>query len=355
MIDVVFSFDTTGSMYSCIGEVRRKVTETVNALFDVLPDLKVSIIGHGDYVDGKNLINILNLTDEKKKIIDFIKKVPNTYGGCAPEAYEVVLQRCKSLEWRKNARKIIVLIGDDVPHPVGFKYDGKSYDIDWRFELRALIGAGISVYPIQALGRRHATHFWQEVADTCNTPKLDLPQFSDIIGFLAAICTHQQGDMSKAAEFERIVAQLKIKYNNVLDEAIAKLTGKAPKKRKLSEHNLFAVHPSRFQILDVDSDIPIKNFVEENGLRFKIGRGFYEFTKRVTIQDYKEVVIRDKVTDEMFSGDKAREILGIPVGTTAKVSPGIMDKYIGFVQSTSANRKLLGGTRFLYELEDYER
>lgn len=35
-----------------------------------------------------------------------------------------------------------------------------------------------------------------------------------------------------------------------------------------------------------------------------------------------------------------------------KVKPGAMDNYVGFVQSTSNNRKLLAGTKFLYEVED---
>ena len=47
--------------------------------------------------------------------------------------------------------------------------------------------------------------------------------------------------------------------------------------------DLRAVPPGRFQFLDVDKDIPIKNFVTENGLRFKAGRGFYEWREgRIT-------------------------------------------------------------------------
>lgn len=30
-------------------------------------------------------------------------------------------------------------------------------------------------------------------------------------------------------------------------------------------------------------------------------------------------------------------------------------QYVVFVQSTSANRKLVGGSKFLYEVEDWER
>lgn len=80
---------------------------------------------------------------------------------------------------------------------------------------------------------------------------------------------------------------------------------------------------------------------------------FYEFTKRETIQDKKEIVIRNKVTGDMFTGSAARKLLNIPLGMgKSKISPKHGDKYDVFVQSTSYNRKLVGGTRFLYETTD---
>jgi hypothetical protein len=63
---------------------------------------------------------------------------------------------------------------------------------------------------------------------------------------------------------------------------------------------LRAVKPGRFQILEVDSDISIKAFVLENGLAFKTGRGFYEFTKTETIQGKKEIVLMERSTGDLF-------------------------------------------------------
>jgi hypothetical protein len=47
--DVVFSFDTTGSMSQCIGEVRRKVKQVISRLFQEIPGIKIGIVAHGDY------------------------------------------------------------------------------------------------------------------------------------------------------------------------------------------------------------------------------------------------------------------------------------------------------------------
>ena len=60
--------------------------------------------------------------------------------------------------------------------------------------------------------------------------------------------------------------------------------------------DLTPVDPGRFQVLDIDERQDIKTFVQKNGLLFKAGRGFYEFTKAEKISDKKEVVLVDKVT-----------------------------------------------------------
>ncbi|MEI5604674.1 VWA domain-containing protein, partial [Streptomyces brasiliscabiei] len=76
----------------------------------------------------------------------------------------------------------------------------------------------------------------------------------------------------------------------------------------------------------------------------KTGRGFYEFTKTETIQGKKEVILMDRKTGDMFTGQKAREMLGLPEGASIRIKPTSLEKYVVFVQSTSANRKLMGGT-----------
>jgi hypothetical protein len=119
------------------------------------------------------------------------------------------------------------------------------------------------------------------------------------------------------------------------------------------EADLRAVPPGRFQVLNVDVDISIKAFVLENGLTFKVGRGFYEFTKTETIQGHKEIILMDRKTGDLFAGEAARDLLGLPMGTTVRIKPSNLEKYVVFVQSTSANRKLIGGTCFLYEVEDW--
>ena len=73
---------------------------------------------------------------------------------------------------------------------------------------------------------------------------------------------------------------------------------------------LVPIDPSRFQVLHVQSRCSIKQFVLENALIFKTGRGFYEFTKPEVVSHKKEVVLVDRATGDMFTGREAAEMIG---------------------------------------------
>jgi hypothetical protein len=111
---------------------------------------------------------------------------------------------------------------------------------------------------------------------------------------------------------------------------------------------------AKYQVLDVDEDTSIKNFVESKGLRFKTGKGYYEFTKTESIGPNKDVVLMKRDTGELYEGKEARKIIGLS-DENKKYKPSEFRDYRVFIQSTSYNRKLISGTGFLYEAEDFGR
>jgi len=376
-IDVVFSFDTTGSMYPCLTQVRRSVKETCKRLFKQIPNLHIGIITHGDYCDGSKVLTMLDLTDDSAQITDFVKTAPATGGGDAPECYELVLHKARSLKWRAGKSKVLVLMGDDIPH--GPSYPQNKLKLDWRNELQLLLEAGINVYSVQCLARGHATKFYKEVAKTTGGFHLELHQFNVITELIMAVC-YKQDSTDAFVSFEKEVEE-KGKMSDVLGACFDKMAGRTVRavrsttsswssssstrealksitaSGKVDVKKLKPVHPSRFQVLDVDSNCAIKGFVQDNGLAFKQGRGFYEFTKTVTVQPYKEVVLVQAETGAMFSGAAARTMLGLPdekSGGNVRLHPGHLPGFTAFIQSTSVNRKLLAGTKFLYEVEDWD-
>lgn len=356
-IDLLFSFDTTGSMYPCLTQVRRNVSETIKRLFKDIPHLRVGIIAHGDYCDGARAITKFDFSEDLKAICRFVETVQATSGGDMPECYELVLHEARSLSWSAGKNKALVLIGDDVPHPPSYRENVKK--LDWKNELKLLVEAGIHVHAVQALARAHATKFYETVADITGGCHLELHQFAHVTDLLMAICYKQAGP-EQLQNYEQEVSK-QGRMNRSMHQIFSTLLGRKTTKSDspFGKADLEAVHPSRFQVLKVDADCAIADYVRNEGLAFKIGRGFYEFTKSVEVQDHKEVILQDKRTGDMFSGKKARELLRLPKTGTARIKPDVarevLAKYTAFIQSTSNNRKLIGDTRFLYEVDDWDR
>lgn len=187
---LVVSFDTTGSMRSCIGQVRQKLRDLIEMMTVDIPDLKVGLIAHGDYCDGDNCIAILDLTNDLEKIMNFIANTPNTGGGDAPECYEYALQTANGMSWPKEGGSL-VLIGDDEPH------EQNPNNIDWRKEVAALLEKNVKVFPMQCLYSPHRSgpnKFWEEISGLSGTPLLMLESFSDSSNVLEAVAYSAAGE-----------------------------------------------------------------------------------------------------------------------------------------------------------------
>ena len=96
--------------------------------------------------------------------------------------------------------------------------------------------------------------------------------------------------------------------------------------------------------------VPIKEFTEQCGHKYVIGRGFYELSKKETIQTSKDLVVVGKKDSKVYSGPQARSLVGLPDSMDVRVEPNSNPDYTIFVQSTSVNRHLKVGTKYLYLL-----
>lgn len=348
--DILITFDTTGSMYPALGQVRKNISKLVDRLFKDVPDIRIGIIAHGDYCDERSsyVTKMLDLTADVDKITHFVNNVGATHGGDWDECYEFVLNQARSASWGAGSSKSVIMIGDANPH--GVNYSMNTRHLDWKNEAKLLGEAGIKIYSCQALPTRISEPFYRTIADLTGGYHLELDQFSNLYYLIMGVGLQQMGnDVLQNYESELITNG---QYNRNLDSMFGKMLGRTASRKfaTATAESLGAVPAGRFQVMDIDRDCAIKDFVEDNGIAFKKGRGFYQFTKRTLIQDYKEVILMHKATGDLFNGDKAREIAGIPIGASAEVSPERLTDYIVFVQSTSSNRALKAGTKFLYEV-----
>lgn len=385
-LDIAISFDTTGSMYSVLATVRREVQNTVKQLFSTFGKnkLRISIIAHGDYCDKDHpyTIKVLDFTDDIDKICSFVKNVESTFGGDTDECYELVLNTARTvLNWRGGSEKILMMIGDCSPHPVGYKcYEmSKPNEIDWENEAKLLNDMNVRIYGVHALHyyRGSSTRFYKKISNVTGGVYLTLDNFGDVLQLVSATCYKNHSEESYN-EFINVIKDNKIGGRTLWDN-IRRLNGEfveddsdssykdsSRKSKGKSSGLTFKTIPGlnpvpagRFQVIGVESACSIKGFVESNGIKYKVGRAFYELTKTEDVQQYKEIILQDKESGDMYYGDEARKHLKLlPQCTRSgsygheKIKPDKNDTYRVFVQSTSVNRKLVANTKLLYEISE---
>lgn len=363
--EIVVSFDDTGSMHSIRSRVRRNVGELLTRLMDTDAGIRIGLMAHGDYCDdveperkrrGFYLLREHQLSADIRSLEGFVREVGPTGGEGPYAAYEYVLHKARSFNWTEGKNKALVLIGDEPPHDRNWP-TGKG--LDWRNEAAILKTLGVQVFTVQALNKSYATPFYRELAEVTGGFYLTLDQFDSISEILEAIAYKQVSDDLVSSFEERLFKAGRVNRN--MDRVFGTLLNRAPtvqskfaQKFGAVPKGLQPVDPSRFQAMVVDRDARIQDFVKENSLVFQTGKGFYELTKSETIQPYKEVVLHDKETGDMFTGRDARDIIGLSqteeVSFTSTRKPWA-HKYRVFVQSTSYTRKLIQGTHFLYEID----
>ena len=358
-VEVCISFDTTGSMYSCLDEVRRSVKATIKRLLKDIPTIRIALVAHGDYGDEKTtyLIKTLDHTNDEKKLVDWVTNVERTSEFDSDECYELVLRDVQSLSWSPTCQnRSLVLIGDANPHPLHPK-NRNPYQIEWREEAQKLKDMDIRVYAVHALNDNSSKTFYQSLASITNGTYLQLPQFDSIIDFLCGIC-YSQNDNSQVEAYEK---ELRARRGGreLAPEVCAlfdKLLGREVTETVAKEGGIKPVKYGRFKTLDVDSGIDkiqIRTLVKDKGLDFKTGRGFYQFTKPENISMKKEIVLAHKKTGNVYTGESARMLLGVTYASyemTRRIKPSDYMDFDIFVQSTSYNRNLIGGTKFMYEV-----
>lgn len=357
-MDICFSLDTTGSMYPCLAEAKRRLRETLNQLFAEFPDLRVAIIVHGDYCDKgiSYVVGYIDFTSDAQELDRFVADAGKTNGGDAPECYEYVLHiAAQNLSWDWSENKVFVLIGDDVPHLLDREFVNGFVPLNWEVEARALHSLGVTIHAVQCLNRTHASWFYRQLAHVGGGYHLPLNQFSNIIELMRAVVYKQTGD-DRLLDYEKELSD-NLRLNRGLADILDALLEREGSSfdTRYGAADLEAVPPGRFQVLHVDTNTGIKAFVQSTGAEFKIGRGFYELTKPELVQERKEVVLQHRLSGDMFTGKKARDMLGLPYGVRGHVDPRRLPpdiaSYRVFIQSTSWNRNLVGNTLFLYESE----
>ena len=119
-LDVVFVVDATGSMRDDIKAVRDNLHYIVESLKKRKEELDVrfGMVAYRDHPpeDKTYVTKSYPLTDNLDAVYRFIDSLEIGGGGDPPEAVVDGLWAAYNFNWRPNAYKVIILIGDAPPH-----------------------------------------------------------------------------------------------------------------------------------------------------------------------------------------------------------------------------------------------
>eukprot|EP01113_Clastostelium_recurvatum_P019316 TRINITY_DN2277_c1_g1_i8.p1 TRINITY_DN2277_c1_g1~~TRINITY_DN2277_c1_g1_i8.p1 ORF type:complete len:1241 (-),score=385.36 TRINITY_DN2277_c1_g1_i8:37-3759(-) len=190
-VDVAFSFDTTGSMYGCLEQVRANIRQSCEQLISAIPNLRIAIIAHGDYCDYySNILEKIDFTNNISELVSFVTKAKMTGGGDFPEAYELAMREARQLSWNPRHSKALCIIGDAPPHPPSMTSAG----IYWRDELHTLYrDMGVKIYAIQAYDYHECTQFYQELARRSGGVHISFTQYNLFNQMFMAVCHAEAG------------------------------------------------------------------------------------------------------------------------------------------------------------------
>lgn len=110
---------------------------------------------------------------------------------------------------------------------------------------------------------------------------------------------------------------------------------------------------SQYDVVNVPNHKPhsprlvISTFCNSKGYKYSAGIAYYQLTKKEKVQDYKNIIIQNKDTGRLYTGDDVRDLLGIPSGGEITLAAANSAKYNVFIRSTSYTRKLVPNTLLL--------
>lgn len=194
-LDIVFIFDTTGSMYPYLEQVRYELTRLASEVRKAVPNVRMGVIAFGDYCDANltYVTKVLDLTPDFDRVRTFVAQVEQTSGGDTPEAVEEALFEANQLSWRIGSSRAVVLVGDAPPHGVIDVASNCEYGHNYKTEGNSLGQHGIKIYATQCGSNSAAEQAFRWLASQTAGMYLNLENIADLVDLLIGICLKEVG------------------------------------------------------------------------------------------------------------------------------------------------------------------
>jgi len=153
-LDIVFVFDSTGSMGLYVEHVKKKIRSLVRAIRKLVPAARIGLVTYRDL--GMDYVTrAVQLTHGTRGLELFLEETDYEGGGDREEAvYAGLKVAIEGLNWKKKSAKVIVLIGDAPPHPADV---GKATDLveEFRGKMGGTLATVDTNRPIPLKGQYH--------------------------------------------------------------------------------------------------------------------------------------------------------------------------------------------------------
>lgn len=184
-LDLCFVVDTTGSMGDDIDNARENMESILEHLAAKTENYRVALIDYRDYPERSNDSDDypykvqLYFTDNNELITDGINGLGLGYGGDNEETVYSALMAAVNLDWRSDAKKVIIILGDAAPldpEPItNYSYDDVllalfNADINIDYEdsdervVDALDTSLINVFSIGTDASEDAADFFEKIS-----------------------------------------------------------------------------------------------------------------------------------------------------------------------------------------------
>ena len=141
-LEVVFCFDSTGSMGGIILESKTRIRQLIKVITYLVPNARIGITTYRDWKkydldDYEYTVKYVPLVKCNKEGVDklhrFLRETEAYGGGDIPEAIQAGLETTlEKSGWTPGTKKIIIIFGDAPPHPEDNGL-AKTYDMCRKF------------------------------------------------------------------------------------------------------------------------------------------------------------------------------------------------------------------------------
>ncbi|MCU0862453.1 MAG: VWA domain-containing protein [Planctomycetes bacterium] len=116
-LEIVFVFDSTGSMTRTIHDTKSSITQMLQVLRTLVPDARIGLVTYRDRgTRERYVVRQMPLGIDPWRALNFMQHVTAEGGGDRPEDVRAGLQGAFAQHWRPGARRVVVLAGDAPPH-----------------------------------------------------------------------------------------------------------------------------------------------------------------------------------------------------------------------------------------------